>query len=177
MKTKTLLCAFGLLTMSAAMNAQPSGADDRDYWVRTMTRIAEPVLVNLSEGTLKKNMPFESLSDEPLRKSVSYLEAVGRTVCGIAPWLELGPDDTPEGQLRERYIRLTVKGLQNAVNPKSDDYLMFDNRHSQPLVDAVFLPLGLPAGHPFWTEPYTEWTNLKAWNGIDIGADKALRNG
>ena len=42
-------------------------------------------------------MPFESLSDEPLRRSVSYLEAVGRTVCGIAPWLELGPDDTQEG--------------------------------------------------------------------------------
>ena len=62
------------------------------YWVQTLTRIADPVLVNLSQGTLKKNMPFESLSDEPLRRSVSYLEAVGRTVCGIAPWLELGPD-------------------------------------------------------------------------------------
>ena len=70
--------------------------------VQTLTRIADPVLVNLSQGTLKKNMPFESLSDEPLRRSVSYLEAVGRTVCGIAPWLELGPDDTQEGKLRER---------------------------------------------------------------------------
>ena len=81
------------------------------YWVQTLTRIADPVLVNLSQGTLKKNMPFESLSDEPLRRSVSYLEAVGRTVCGIAPWLELGPDDTQEGKLRERYIHLVDKGL------------------------------------------------------------------
>lgn len=84
-------------------------------------------------------MPFESLSDEPLRRSVSYLEAVGRTVCGIAPWLELGPDDTQEGKLRERYIQLVVKGLKQTVDPQSADYLMFDNRHSQPLVDAAFL--------------------------------------
>ena len=42
---------------------------------------------------------------------------------------------------------------------------------------AGFLPLGLPANHPFWTEPYSEWTNLKAWKGVDVGADKALRKG
>lgn len=29
----------------------------------------------------------------------------------------------------------------------------------------------------FWTEPYSEWTNLKAWKGVDVGADKALRKG
>ena len=39
---------------------------------------------------------------------------------------------------------------------------------------AVFLPLGLPANHPFWTEPYSEWTNLKAWKGVDVGADLSL---
>jgi hypothetical protein len=39
-----------------------------------------------------------------------------------------------------------------------------------------FLALGLPAEHQFWSGPYTEWTNLKAWNGIDVGADYALRD-
>ena len=77
-------------------------AQDRAVWVEEMTRIAGPVLENLAQGTLKEKMPFESLSKDPLRKEVSYLEAFGRTVCGIAPWLELGPDETPEGQLRAK---------------------------------------------------------------------------
>ena len=123
--------------------AKPTGLDDRRQWVETMTKIAAPVLENLAAGTLKKNMPFESLSVEPLRKEVSYLEAVGRTICGIAPWLELGPDETEEGRLRAHYIDLVVKGLKNGVNPQSPDHLMFDNRHAQPLVDAAFLAEGI----------------------------------
>ena len=123
--------------------AKPTGMDDRRLWVETLDRIARPVLENLAAGTLKQNMPFESLSSEPLRREVSYLEAVGRTICGIAPWLELGPDDTEEGRLRSQYINIVVKGLKNGVNPQSPDHLMFDRRHSQPLVDAAFLAEGI----------------------------------
>lgn len=47
---------------------------------------ADPVLSNLANETLKKEMPYESLA--PNRQRFSYLEAVGRTVCGIAPWLD-----------------------------------------------------------------------------------------
>jgi hypothetical protein len=28
-----------------------------------------------------------------------------------------------------------------------------------------FLPLGLPADHPFWTDPAEDWTQKKAWSG------------
>ncbi len=122
---------------------KPTGMDDRRVWVETLDRIARPVLENLAAGTLKKNMPFESLSREPLRREVSYLEAVGRTICGIAPWLELGADDTEEGKLRAHYINLVVKGIKNGVDPQSPDHLMFDRRHSQPLVDAAFLAEGI----------------------------------
>ena len=122
---------------------KPTGMDDRRMWVETLDRIARPVLENLAAGTLKKNMPFESLSREPLRREVSYLEAVGRTICGIAPWLELGADDTEEGKLRANYINLVVKGIKNGVDPQSPDHLMFDRRHSQPLVDAAFLAEGI----------------------------------
>ncbi|WP_353334393.1 DUF2264 domain-containing protein [Bacteroides sedimenti] len=117
-----------------------SGKQERELWIKTMIRIAHPVVNNLAEGTLKKNMPYESLAGNTQR--FSYLEAVGRTVCGIAPWLELGPDNTPEGQLREKYIKLVIKGLKNAVNPDSPDYLIF-GVPSQPLVDAAFLAEGL----------------------------------
>lgn len=138
-----ILCVVSFL-YSLTLHAQPStGEEDRTFWVNTLTRIADPVLTNLSNNTLKQNMPFESLSQDTLRMQVSHLEAVGRLICGIAPWLELGPDETQEGQLREKYIKLTTKGLKNAVNPKAPDYLVFDNRARQPLVDAAFLTQGL----------------------------------
>lgn len=137
---KTTLLLIGCLFFSLSGKAQATGADDRAFWVETLTRIADPVLINLSNNTLKKNMPYESLAND--RSDFSHLEAVGRLVCGIAPWLELGPDNTPEGQLRDKYIKLTVKGLKNAVNPDSPDYLVFGKPY-QPLVDAAFLAQGL----------------------------------
>ena len=123
---------------------RPDGSSDRKLWVETLTKVAGPVLENLAAGTLKHNLPYETLNSDPGHKVVSYLEAVGRTICGIAPWLELGPDDTEEGQLRERFINLTVKGLTNAVDPSSPDYLTFGGKAGgQPLVDAAFLAEGV----------------------------------
>lgn len=140
--TKWAFSALILLLFAGQAQAQqPTGAEDRAFWVETMVKIADPVLINLSNETLKKNMPYESLTKQ--RTQVAHLEAVGRLVCGIAPWLELGPDNTPEGQLRKKYIDLTVKGLKNAVNPSSPDYLVFGKPSSQPLVDAAFLAQGL----------------------------------
>ena len=137
---KTTACVVCFLGFSWNGKAQQSGAEDRAFWVETLTRIADPVLTNLSNNTLKKNMPYESLSKD--RSDFSHLEAVGRLICCMSPWLELGPDNTPEGQLRDKYIRLAVKGLKNAVNPESPDYLVFGKPY-QPLVDAAFLAQGL----------------------------------
>ena len=121
-----------------------SGQPERQQWIAALDRIARPVLTNLAAGTLKRNLPFESLSDDPNRKAVSRLEAFGRTVCGIAPWLELGPDGTPEGCLRAEFIDLTLKALANSADPDCPDRLVFDGSHGgQALVDAAFLAQGL----------------------------------
>lgn len=126
---------------AASPTGKATGAEERQVWVNTLVKIADPVLTHLAQGTLKANMPQESL-DTKRGHQFSHLEAFGRTVCGIAPWLELGPDQTPEGQLRKKYIDLTVKALANAVNPVSPDYLNFKTPY-QPLVDAAFLALGI----------------------------------
>ena len=116
---------------------------DRQVWLSTLDRVARPLLSNLANGTLRQNMPVESISqDLAKRAAVTHLEGLGRTVVGIAPWLELGPDDTPEGRLRAEYIDLTVKAITNAVDPDSPDHLNF-NKGRQPLVDAAFLAHGL----------------------------------
>lgn len=117
--------------------------DDRALWLSAMRRISDPVLKNLAKGELKKNMPVESRNrDIESRYKVTHLEAFGRLMTGLSPWLELGADPTPEGQLRAEYIDLVVKGIQNAVDPESPDYLNF-NYDRQPLVDAAFLAHGL----------------------------------
>lgn len=146
MDKNTLLGLLWMVLLPITMEATtikkqpPTGAEDRSFWVETLTRVAYPVLYNVGNNTLKERMPYESLSKE--RKQFSHLEAVGRLVCGIAPWLELGPDNSPEGQLRKEYIDMTVAGLTNIVNPNANDYLVFDKPY-QPLVDAAFLAQGL----------------------------------
>ena len=132
------------ITRLKKLIARPDGIADRKVWVETLTKIAEPVLSNLAAGTLRKNMLYETRNKSLPHKDVAYLEAVGRTICGIAPWLELGPDDSEEGRLREKFIDLTVKGLKNAVDPSSPDYLTFGGTsEGQPLVDAAFLAEGV----------------------------------
>lgn len=138
------VCAAVAVTAATASvrdKERPTGTEDRQVWVNTLVKIADPVLSNLANNTLRANMPQESL-DAGRVKRFSHLEAVGRTVCGIAPWLELGTDETEEGKLRGKYIQMTLKGLANAVNPSSPDYLDFGTP-SQPLVDAAFLAQGL----------------------------------
>ena len=119
---------------------------DREYWVKTMIKIIDPLYTNLSQNTLRKNMPvetFDGLNNGNTRKNVTHLEALGRSFDGISAWLNLPPDDTEEGQLRAKYTNLVVKSIANAVNPESPDYMRFDGPGGQPLVDAAFFAQGL----------------------------------
>ena len=122
------------------VQAQVSGAADREYAVKTLDRIARPVIESLAEGKLKQRIPLGPGEDS--RRDFTCLEAFGRTLAGIAPWLALGPDETPEGLLRARYIDLSVRALVHATDPKSPDFMNF-SKGGQPLVDAAFLSLAL----------------------------------
>ena len=140
-KVALFLC---LLLFSGFAGAQSNG--DREYWVRTMIKMVEPIYTNLSQNTLRKNMPVETidgLNTGNNRKEVTHLEALGRSFAGIAPWLNLPVNETEEGRLREKYIDLVVKSLSNAVDPESPDYMPFDKPYSQKLVDAAYVAEGL----------------------------------
>ncbi len=118
--------------------------DDRTYWVQTLVRVADPVLRNLSEHTLRKNIPIgrSSSARASSREFITHMESVGRTFAGIAPWLELGPDDTPEGKLRALYIEMGCRALSNSVDPSSPDYFN-STATRQILVNSAFLIQGL----------------------------------
>jgi hypothetical protein len=115
--------------------------NERQYWVSVASRLAEPVLTNLARGTLKARMPVEEVVGAG-RASVTYLEAFGRLLAGIAPWLDLPAEATAEGQMRARYAGLARQALVSAVDPSSPDAMNF-TRDRQPLVDAAFLAQGL----------------------------------
>jgi hypothetical protein len=118
---------------------QPPSPESRDEWVRLATRLADPVLGALAAGRLRATMPVElSATATAERREYAHLEAVGRLLAGLAPWLELGADATPEGATRGRLAALTREGLRRATDPASPDFLNF-NRGRQPLVDAAFL--------------------------------------
>jgi hypothetical protein len=134
-------CCFAVAVVFVALGASAqTGADDRAFQVQTLTRIAEPVLSALADGKLKATLPTHAW--ERTRTNFAPLEAFGRSLAGIAPWLELGPDDSAEGKVRAHFIDLTVKSLANATDPQSPDFMNF-TKGGQPVVDAAFLALGL----------------------------------
>lgn len=148
-----------------------NGQTDRAFWVKTLYKIAYPVVHNLAQGTLKKNMPLEQGADYNLViKDVTYLEAVGRTAAGIAPWLALPDDKTEEGLLRSEMRKEMLQGLKNAADPQNPDYLNFE-KQAQPIVDAAYL------AHAFLRAPKALWEPLDTTTKQRyIHAFKSLRN-
>ena len=137
--------AFGMITSidGPASSAQNSIQSDRDYWVQSMIKIADPVLRSLSEGKLKERMPVEApAGNVEQRKQFTYLEAIGRLLTGMAPWLESGPSGGAEGKLRADYAELSRKAIASATDPASPDFMNF-NKGTQPLVDTAFLALAI----------------------------------
>jgi hypothetical protein len=135
----TLFSGFRPADNSESTN---KNSDNREFWIQVLTRIADPVIRNLGFGKLKSNMPVGP--DRGDRKPFTHLEAFGRTLAGIAPWLELESADE-EQQLRLEYVKLTRQGIENATNPDSPDFMNFSSDH-QPLVDAAFMAQGLLRG-------------------------------
>lgn len=114
----------------------------RAFWVELLCRIAEPVVTSAANGTLKTDMPVEAQRGE--RATVTHLEAIGRTVAGLAPWLETPAQNPAEEALRTCAAERTRKAIANAVRPDSADDCNFSGELSaQPLVDASFLAQGI----------------------------------
>jgi len=122
---------------SSTTRAQSAARADRDVWVAHARRLGEPVLTSLAAGTLHAKMPVEQAANTN-RRNVTHLEAAGRLLAGIAPWLELPADPSEEGRLRARYLDLARQSIARAVDPASPDFMNF-TRERQPLVDAAFL--------------------------------------
>jgi hypothetical protein len=138
---KTGLLLLTILIPSVIVEAQKQETT-RDQWLYYLDKVARPVLSNIAADKLRENMEvaLPPKSDNPeSRKQVSYLEAFGRTLCGISPWLNSEGGSSKEIALRNQYREWALKGIANAVDPKRKDYLLWTGY--QPLVDASFFAL------------------------------------
>jgi hypothetical protein len=155
LRNVSLVGAGNLLSGNKAFSSPSvSPTDDRTYWIDTLTKIVLPVLTSLRDDKIRERMPVEARAGaQEDRKKVTYLEALGRSLAGLAPWLELGEDNTTEGRLRGKFIDLSKASITNAVTPSASSYMNF-TVGGQPLVDAAFL------AHALMRAPKQLWGNL-----------------
>lgn len=73
---------------------------------------------------------------------------------------------------KEGFLQLGFAGHQ----PDLADY--YTNNGSLYMTSLVFLPLGLPESHPFWSDSAEDWTSRKAWSGRPFRKDyhESVRN-
>jgi hypothetical protein len=138
--------AAALQTEIHAQDNPPAAKQDRTYWLQQVELISEPVLMALKEGNLRQKMPVEAAPGQNQARAVgTHLEALGRLLAGLAPWLELDPstgETQRETTLRERYRGYALAGIASALDPTSPDSMHF-GESSQTLVDSSFLALAL----------------------------------
>ena len=157
MKVKYLMIAimaFVLAGSASAKKVKNLPQTDRQYWAGLCYKIAQPILENMSKGELQKNMTLElSPHWDGRNVKVSYLEAFGRLMAGITPWLALPDDGTPEGKQRKQLHDWAIASYKNAVDPQSPDYLLWKGE-LQILVDAAYL------AESFLRAPESTWYQL-----------------
>ena len=148
-RRRFLQAGVSLGTMSAVRSSAEAIAvpqpeqNDREYWIGVLAKISDPVLVALSERKLKQLIPVEAPhGNGEERRQYTHLEAMGRLLAGIAPWLETGPTVSEEGSLRAKHAELARESIDAGTDPASPDFMNFTNGR-QPVVDAAFLALAI----------------------------------
>jgi hypothetical protein len=117
---------------------------DRAAWLAIVERVSQPVLEAISRQKLRATMPVEAAEGQAdARRQSTHLEAVGRLLAGLAPWLEGTPGESQkEEELRSRYREWARLAIRYGTDPQSPDAFNFGT-NQQSLVDAAFLALAV----------------------------------
>ena len=157
--------ALGGLAPSAGAATLPTPAQgqgtDRAWMAGLMQKMAEPVLSLMARGQLKKSFPLElSPTWDGRDTQVAYMECFGRLIAGLAPWLALPDDGTPEARTRARLRELAVQSYVHSVDPASPDYLAWRG-HGQALVDSAYFTNALMRAPKALWEPLDATTKRR----------------
>jgi len=117
----------------------------RKYWIDMLIKIVDPVLVNFGKEQLHEALKLETECLD--REQYKGLEILGRTLAGLAPWIETPSLNNQEECLRKQYAEMSRRAIAVAVNPKSPDYCFLGTTekewNKQWLVDASYLALAI----------------------------------
>ena len=118
-------------------------------------------------------------------RSITYRTGVLQPLALLA-WRGWLPEGLPGGQVRAAMTAVIGRMFGDARNFNEKGFLTLGFNGSQPAISdwytnngslymasLAFLPLGLPADHPFWTDAPLPWTSKKAWEGEDFPKDHA----
>ena len=110
-------------------------------------------------------------------RSMTYRLGVFQTLA-LAAWKYDLPPNMTNGQVRNALTSVMKRMFSVEGNFSQAGFLQlgfvghqpgmsdtYTNNGSVYLTTVVFLPLGLPADHAFWTSPAEAWTSQKAWSG------------
>lgn len=147
-------------------------SDTRARWLAWLDRIATPVLEAAGEGRLREALqPDHHAEAEPERLASSHLEAVGRLLLGIAPWLAADGGDAGEQTLRARLSAHARTALCNGFDPDHADWFSLD-RGRQPIVDAAFVSSALIHGGDALWSPLPEHARTSIAAGLERLRDR-----
>lgn len=118
-------------------------------------------------------------------RSIPYRMAVFQPLAMLA-WRGWLPKELSNGQVRAGLTAVMKRMFDSGKNFNEKGYLTlgfignqpetsdwYTNNGSLYITTLTFLPLGLPADHPFWTDEPQDWTSKKAWEGKAFPKDKA----
>lgn len=110
-------------------------------------------------------------------RSITYRTGSLQTLALLA-WRNWLPEELSNGQVRAGMTAVIKRMFGNNRNFNEKDFLTLGFNGSQPgisdyytnngslyMASLAFLPLGLPADDPFWTDASQSWTSKKAWDG------------
>ena len=117
-------------------------------------------------------------------RSIPYRMATMQPLALMA-WYQKLPKDLSNGQVRAALTKVLHRMFDQQNNFNEKGYLSIrfcgnsqknvadwsTNNGSLYMTTLAFMPLGLPADHPFWTDAAQPWTQVKAWNNQQFPKD------
>ena len=110
-------------------------------------------------------------------RSIPYRLAAMQPLALMA-WYQTLPKELTNGQVRAALTKVMHRMFDSQQNFNEGGFLTigfcgnqpniadwYTNNGSLYMTTLAFMPLGLPANRPFWTDAAQPWTQVKAWNG------------
>lgn len=169
--------AMYLETLQAMIDAKANTRIDyQKYYDRALQRAQKHAIILerfiSPEGTFPvfgRSIPYRMAAMQPL---------------ALMAWYEKLPKDLTNGQVRAALTKVMHRMFDEQQNFNEGGFLTIGFCGSQPniadwytnngslyMTSLAFMPLGLPANHPFWTDKAEPWTQVKAWNGQPFPKD------